>query len=527
MEESKLSREKYLGQFGYLKGPSRETQNLMSQDDLKKAIKALQKAGGVPETGVIDHRTQVLMGRARCGNTDDFVEEPKGEHDYRIRLRRYTTGSSKWPRTNLTFRFVNYTPDMPVVKTRELISAALRVWSDATPLSFKEVLDPSADIEIMFASHFHQDGYPFDGKGMVLGHAFFPGAGKGGDTHFDDDENWTTNSTDGVDLFMVAAHEFGHALGLAHSGDPSALMYPWYMGFEGKFKLPEDDLRGITSLYGTGEKDNNLPGVDLINSNGERIPTVTKSAIDPTVIPKDSQPPDPCKSHLDAITIFRNEIFIFIGKWFWRLDSRRMIPRPIGIHQFWYNLPHSVEKIDAVFERPDGKLVFFSGDRYWVYNANHLSAGFPAEGRPLTDFSIPADVPRIDAAFIWGYNKRTYLVSGDMYWKMNENNTFVEYDYPRDMRTWKNVPVPLDAAFNDYHGVTYFFQGLMFYEFYDPKMHVKVGYPKQISTHWLNCGPNSVIQNVTSTSTENDSSREKHSSLLLLVLLLCYKIIFF
>lgn len=94
----------------------------------------------------------------------------------------------------------------------------------------------------------------------------------------------------------------------------------------------------------------------------------------------------------------------------------------------------------------------FSGDRYWVYNANHLSAGFPSEGRPLTDFSIPADVPRIDAAFIWGYNKRTYLVSGDMYWKMNENNTFVEYDYPRDMRTWKNVPVPLDAAFNDYHG---------------------------------------------------------------------------
>uniref|UniRef100_A0A2C9LXL6 Peptidase metallopeptidase domain-containing protein n=1 Tax=Biomphalaria glabrata TaxID=6526 RepID=A0A2C9LXL6_BIOGL len=85
---------------------------------------------------------------------------------------------------------------MPQATTRQLISDAFRVWSDATPLSFKEVVDSSADIMIQFASQYHSDGYPFDGKGMVLGHAFFPGNDKGGDTHFDDDENWTANSTD-------------------------------------------------------------------------------------------------------------------------------------------------------------------------------------------------------------------------------------------------------------------------------------------------------------------------------------------
>ena len=104
--------------------------------------------------------------------------------------------------------FKSFTNDLSETQIRELVESALKVWSDVTPLKFREISrSATADIEISFPRLDHGDGYPLDGRGGTLAHAFFPGPGIGGDAHFDDDEIFLYNTdVDGKTILLSTIH---------------------------------------------------------------------------------------------------------------------------------------------------------------------------------------------------------------------------------------------------------------------------------------------------------------------------------
>jgi hypothetical protein len=104
-------------------------------------------------------------------------------------------------------------------------------------------------VVVKFVSGAHGDSWPFDGPGGVLAHTFYPvpinAESLAGDMHLDADENWHAGGD--VDIYSVALHEAGHAIGLGHSDKVGDVMYPYYRN---RLALSANDIGASQVLYG-------------------------------------------------------------------------------------------------------------------------------------------------------------------------------------------------------------------------------------------------------------------------------------
>ncbi|XP_033002081.1 stromelysin-1-like [Lacerta agilis] len=429
--------QKYLEKYYNFTSDGQPVFRQKANSPLVKKIKEMQKFMGLQVTGNLDSNTLEAIQKPRCGNPD-------------VGGFGFFPGQPKWEKTDLTYRIVNHTPDMDSSDVYEEIAKAFKVWSRVTPLTFKPVQAGDADIMITFAEREHGDFNPFDGPGGTVAHAYAPSRGIGGDAHFDEDEKWT-NSLEGSNLFFVAAHEFGHSLGLYHSQDPQAVMFPVYNYPQlTQDVLSQDDIEGIQFLYGSTP---NPPEEDPVEDD---IPTVPARPTQPAI-------PTACDPHLtfDAVTNFRGEMLFFKDKYFWRKHPRYAELDFSLISTFW---PFLTSGVDAVSENSDKDVAFlFKGNQFWAVKGDSRLPGYP---KRIHTLGFPKDVKKIDAAFYNSNEKTTYYFSSDRYWRYDEASQTIDKKPTKIRDGIPGVNGKVDAAFQ-HNGFFYFFSGTNQHEF-DP-----------------------------------------------------------
>lgn len=465
---STFSPDKFFEDFGYLDdAASKPDGTNHSPEDRERAIRHFQKVTGLPETGVLDKKTIRKMSGERCGVKDLVPPRKRSRPDGPLEF--YAVGS-KWNKDTVTYSFVGYTSQLQRGEQRRAIANALAKWSEQANINFREVTGSNADILISYGRGNHGDNYPFDRRGGTLAHAFFPGSGDiSGDTHFDDSEEWTLGTSQGTNLEIVAAHEFGHALGIGHSNVPGALMAPYYAGYDPNYGLGADDIQAIQSIYGVRRNGG--------GGSPTRAPRTTTRRPTTTRAPRGT---DCSLKFDDTYTGDDGRLYAVRGTKVYRFRSNANgVERGRYIRRLFRKAPKNP---GAIVRSRDQRLYFFKGYRFWRYTRGQLDSGFPKVIKGVDNWYRNAK-----AAVLWR-DGNIYLFKGSEYSIWYEGYTRPPRGYPRPISTFfPGIPANVEAAIR-YDRYTYFFKGQNYFKVDDYSRRVVSGYPKKKASAWLGCG---------------------------------------
>lgn len=205
-----------------------------------------------------------------------------------LETRRVLAASVGWDGPGLGSAELTYTisgtPDsLSRAEVETAVETALDAWSSVVDITFTETNQTGLrdSLDLSFGN--------IDGAGGTLAQAYFPDDVNpdriAGDIQFDASERWEVGNAEGnraFDLTWVAAHEIGHALGLAHASEVGSVLRAFTTPNQTFTSLDPSDVAEIQELY-AANTDAPAPG-----STTQPGPTT-----DGEIIPGESNPEIP------------------------------------------------------------------------------------------------------------------------------------------------------------------------------------------------------------------------------------------
>ncbi|KAK1333379.1 hypothetical protein QTO34_005762 [Cnephaeus nilssonii] len=396
---------------------------------LAEALRRFQKVNALPASGRLDAATLAAMNRPRCGvpdtrpplpavSTAPRAPPPPPGPRPKARPKRFlhmllsappgphpedpqAGGAQAFAKRTLSWRLVGegYSRQLSAEEQRHVFRLAFRMWSEVTPLTFREDLagpGASVDIKLGFGRGRHL-GCPrvFDGVGQEFAHAW-----RLGDIHFDDDEHFTPPPA------TWASASSSYRAG--------SIMQPNYTPRGPAFELDWSDRKAIQRLYGScaGSFDT---AFDWIRK--ERNPLGDATA--------------------------RFSTYFFRNSWYWLYENRNNRTRnrywrydsdrdqaytedeqghsyPRLISEGFPGIPSPLDT--AFYDRRKQLIYFFKGP--WVFafdvTRNRVLGSSP---KKMTEV-FPAIEPRnhplrsLDAAYYSYAHRAVFLFKGSAYWRV-------------------------------------------------------------------------------------------------------------